>query len=239
MTVRAQANVVGVALMMGVTVVALAGITASVGTVVDDVTARGDVNRVASQMDDALRPIETHGTHEGTIRFTDGRVHTVERELRVLDGSAVVATVDVDGLVFSAGDRRVRYVGGALVRGRGDDAWSEQGVPVTASPGSGGVLVVSAAKLNASHTSVSGSSAATTLHTNVTHERRSLGSGAFSVAVETSVPDPLVRDFEADGASVSVRDIDGDGTVSVVARYPGTRDATLVVHDMRLEVGDG
>jgi hypothetical protein len=236
---RAQANVVGVALMMGVTVVALAGITAGIGGVVEDVTTRADTNRVAAELESSLRPVETIGSHEGTVRFASGELRTTTRELRVLDGTTVVSNVSVGGLVFSAGEKRVRYVAGAVVRGRAGNAWVVHDVPITASPGNGGVLVVGAAKLNASHQSISGHGTDTTLHTNVTHERHDLGRGNFSVAIETATPEALARRFQSEGAAVALHDFDGDGTTSVVVRYPGTRDGTLVVHDMRLEVGHG
>jgi flagellin-like protein len=44
---RGQSNVVGVAIMLGVTVVALATVTASVGTVVQDSAATADATRVS------------------------------------------------------------------------------------------------------------------------------------------------------------------------------------------------
>lgn len=236
---RAQAGVVGVALLLGVTVVALAGVTAGVGTVVDGTTASADAARVSSGMDAALRPVETTGPHEGTVRFASGRLTTVDRQLRVLESGSVVETVAVDGLRFTTGDRRVASVGGALVRGKSGSAWVERDPPISASGGSGGVLVVGAAKLDADHVSVSGEGAAVTLATDVSHHRTDLGTGRYAVALETATPGALARAFRADGATVSRRDVDGDGLVSVVATFPGRRDAYLVVHDMNLEVGDG
>jgi hypothetical protein len=71
----------------------------------------------------------------------------------------------------------------------------------------------------------------------VTHDRERLGNGTYAVGIETATPEPLAGWFEERGATVRVRDVDGDGTPSVVARFPGERTAYLVVHDLHAEVG--
>lgn len=236
---RAQSNVVGVTLLLGATLIALGVLTAGVGTIVDGHAARADADRVASDLDTAIQPLETTGHHTAEVRFTEGRLSTVERDLRVNESGSTVAAVAVGGLVYERGDRRVRSVAGAVVRGRGESAWAVDPPPVTGSE-SAGVLVVSATKLNASGTSVGGGQVTATLATNVSHERRSLGTGQFDVAIETAAPAALASTLRETGASsVDVRDIDDDGVPSVVATYPGTRTGYLVVHDMRLEVSDG
>ena len=115
---RAQANVVGVALLIGVTVVALGTLTASIGAVVEEDAARADARRVADGIDTALKPVERTGDHRGAVAFTDGRLYAVDRQVRILNESGVVRTVDADALVFEAGDRRVTFLGGAVVRGQ-------------------------------------------------------------------------------------------------------------------------
>ena len=59
------------------------------------------------------------------------------------------------------------------------------------------------------------------------------------IAVETATPEPLERWFRDRNATVSRRDFDGDGTESVVGRFPGNRTGYLVVHDMHAEVNGG
>ncbi|WP_299264416.1 DUF7289 family protein [Halorientalis sp.] len=236
---RAQSNVVGVALLLGIAVVSMAALTAAVGALVQHNAASADASRVAIAMDDTLEPVETTGQHSDTVRFTSGHLSTVDREVRILDGSGVRASVAIGGLVFEAGNRRVTYVGDAIVRQSGESAWLHDGPPITAAPG-GDVFVVSVARLNASSVGVGGTGETTvTVRTRVTHNRTALGKGSFGIAIETATPGPLERWFRERNATVSLRDFDGDGTVSVVGRFPGDRTGYFVVHDMQAEVSGG
>lgn len=234
---RGQANVVGVALLVGVTVVALGLLTASVGTVVEENAARADAQRVASDLDSALDPVETTGRNRGRVSFADGRLRTVERDVRILDAAGVEERVRAGGVVFKAGDRRVAAVAGAVVRGRGASADMYSGPPLTASDGAG-VLVVGVAKTGGD-VRVGGTEATVVLRTTVEHTRTDLGNGTYRVAVETATPDPWERFFRSRRANVTRRDIDGDGIESVVGSFPGERRGYLVVHDLNLEVADG
>lgn len=238
-TARGQSSVVGVALLLGATVLALGVLTASVGALVSGHAARADADRVAADMDDALRPVETTGHRTGEIRFAEGSLETVERDLHVLKNGTRERTIPVGGLVFARGDRRVRSVAGAVVRGREGNAWPIDTPPVVGSE-STEVLVVGAAALNASDGSVGGDRVRAELATNVSHDRTYLGRGTYAVAVETRVPRAFASAFREQGATnIDRRDIDGDGLASVVATFPGVRRGYLVVHDMRLEVRDG
>lgn len=232
---RGQSHVVGVALVLAITVIALGTVTTGIGAVFDAQASSVDANRVAGELDATLQPVERTGPNSGHVAFSDGRLTTVERQLRVLRDGSVVAEVDADALVFTANDRRVAFVGGAIVRGTRGNGWLAREPPLAASD-DGGVIAVSAPKLNASHQSVSGGGRAR-LSTNVSHQRSALGRGTFSVAIETTRPNAFERYFEREGVSTNRRDFDGDGIESVVAEYPGTRRGYLVVHDMRLEVG--
>lgn len=234
---RGQSHVVGVALMLSVTVLALGVVTAGVGALFEAQAAGADAKRVADGLDVALDPVETTGAKTAHVAFGDGRLTTAERRLRVLRDGSVVAAVDADALVFTAGDRRVASLAGAIVRGEDPNAWVAREPPIVASRG-GGVLVVGAPKLNASHATVAGSGTAT-LRMNVSHSRSDLGSGSFAVAIESETPNALASYFQAEGTTTSRRDFDGNGIESVVAEYPGTRTGYLVVHDVRLEVGNG
>ncbi|WP_135364268.1 DUF7289 family protein [Halosimplex halophilum] len=234
---RGQSSVVGVALLLGMTVVALGVLTASVGALVEGHAARADADRVAADLQSGLRPVESTGHRTTTVRFAGGRLYTAERRLRVSDAAGTVAAVDIGALVYENADRRVAAVAGAVVRGRGENAWLVEDPPIVGSD-SNGVLVVGAANLSATPSSVGGGVTAK-LSANVTHDRRSLGRGRYEVAVETEAPAAFERYFADRGASVSRSDLDGDGVVSVVAEFPGRRRAYLVEHRMRLEVADG
>lgn len=224
--------------MLGLTVAALGALTAGVGTVLESQAAAADADRVASDLDAALDE-RAHGYHSGRVRFSEGSLSTVDRTVRVVRNGSVVGEVDAGGLVFESGDRRAAYVAGAVVRGRGGGAWLTEAPSVTGSERNG-VVVVGVPRLGAGEVGVGGTGGtAATLETNVTHSRLDLGRGEFGVAIETATPDALARHFREANATVSRRDFDGDGTPSVVARYPGRRQGYLVVHDLALEVGNG
>jgi hypothetical protein len=236
---RAQSHVVGVALLLGVSVVALGGLTVAVGTLVDAGAASADAARVAEELDAALQPVEATGPRTGRVQFTGGRLHTVQREVRLLENGSVVDSRAVGGLVFDSGDRRVAFLAGAIVRGRPGHAWLVADPPVTAS-GRNSVVVAGVSRLEAGHVAVSGDGGASvTLETDVSHARTDLGNGQFGVAVETTTPRPFERYFSDQNASVSRVDLDGDGVESVVATYPGQRRGYLVVHNLSLEVNGG
>jgi flagellin-like protein len=246
---RGQSNVVGVAVLLAVVVVSLGSLTAAIGAVVDGNAAAADATRVASDLDGALDPVESTGAHRGRVSFTDGQLRTVERELRVVNESGVVRTVQVDALVFTAGERRVAFLAGAIVRGTPGNAWMRTRPPITASRSddggvaggnsTDGVLAVGAPALNGSVAVSASGGGSVVLRTTVSHHRTELGGGIYGVAVETATPDAWRRHFERGSATVTTRDFDGDGVASVVARYPGERVGYLVVHDVRLEVRNG
>jgi len=230
---RAQSNVVGVAVLLGVTVVALGLLTAGVGNVVDQHAAASDAQRVAGDLDEALQPVETTGVRRGTVSFTSGSLETLDREVRVLDSGGVVATVDANALRFSAGDRGATYLAGSvLAHGAG---WSRTRTPVsvTADPD---VLVVSVPALEGDVSRTATGGVTYTVRSNVSHDRRNLGRGGYRVAVETAHTDAVREQFEHLNATVSQRDVDGDGTPSVIADFPGSRTAYVVVHETGVTV---
>ena len=236
---RAQSHVVGVALLLGVTAVALGTLTVTVGELVESSTASADAARVADELDAALQPVETTGPHAGQVHFAGGSLGSVEREIRVLENGSVVAGHSAGALVFESGDRRVASVAGAVVRGRPGAAWFTARPPILASNRTS-VLVVGVPRLGVDHVAVAGRGGTTvTLRTNLSHARTDLGEGNFAVAVETATPRPFERYFESQNATVTRQDLDGDGIESVVAEYPGRRQGYLVVHDLSLEVAGG
>lgn len=230
---RGQSHVVGVALLLGVTVISISAITASVGVLVDRQVASADATRVADGMD-AFEPRETTGVHRDRLTFADGTLGPADRQLRILDGE-VIRSVDIGALVFTSGDQRVAFVAGAITRGPPGEAWLHAEPTVTA-PANESVLIVGAPTIG-SVDSVSGSGGVTaTVERNVSHERSLIGNGSYAVAIETATPGPLARYFSEQGAAVEQRDIDGDGVESVVATFEGRRQTYLVVHDLDVEV---
>lgn len=237
---RGQSNVVGVALLLAITVVAVGGMTAGIGAVIDSNAAAADATSVADGFDEALQPTTTTGHRVGEVRITDGQIGIEPRRLRVLDESGPVETVAVDALVYESGERRVAYHGDAIVRGTTGNAWFHSPPGITL--GAEGPLIVNAPRLDTDHVGVGGGGPRPLeLRTDVTHERERLGTGRYRIAVETSTPGPWKRFFADRGATIEATDrqFPGDRESSVVARIGGDRTAYLVTHDLRLEVRHG
>ena len=230
--VRAQSHVVGVALLLGVTVVAMAAVTAGVGSTVDAGVARADADRAADAFA-SLDAVSRTGPGTERVEFADGHLSTVERDVRVLDADGVVRAVDANALVFEAGDRRVAYLAGAVVRGDRGNAWFVEDPPIAVGDDS---LLVGAPTVGASDPVAAGGRGRVDLAVDVTHDRESLAAGEYRLAVETATPRPWAAYFRSIGATVDTRDRDGDGVDSVVATFPGERRLHLVVHALGLEV---
>lgn len=236
---RGQSHVVGVALLLAFGIIALGTLTAGIGTVIDSQSAHADATRVAEDMTDVVQVVERTGVHSHRVTFTDGRLRTTQRTLRVIKNGTVRHEIEIDGLVFESSDRRVAGVAGAVVHGTGSSAWLEREPPITSSEANE-VVVVGVPILGTDHVSVSGQGGTTVrLASNITHERTDLGTGNISVAIETATPNPFERYFEAQNADVERQRFAGDEYGSVVAAFPEERTGYLVVHEMNLEVTNG
>jgi hypothetical protein len=228
---RAQSTPVGVAVLLAVTVVSLSALTVAVGSVVEEGASEAEARGVAASMDAAL-DAERHGSHQRTLTLHEGRLRTVERSVRVLDGTRVVFERPVGGLTFVAGDRRVRYTAGAIARDTGTGAFFHTPPSLSVR---GGTLFVGVSALDAPAVAVDGPGTVT-LRTDVTHGRRHLAGRGYGVAVETRTPAVWERLFADMGASTTRRSFDDDDVPSVVARFPDVRDVYVFVHDLNLEV---
>lgn len=231
---RGQANVIGVALLLGIAVVSMGALTAAIGTVVESTASEADAERVASDLDSALQPVATTGPRRGTVTFSSGRLTSVDRTLEIRADGRVVDRLAVDALVFESGDRRVAFHAGAIVRGEGGTGWLATEPPVTVGED---VLIIGAARLGDGVGSVSGHGGVTaTVESDVSHDRRDLGTATFSVAIETSAPGAWERTFREQGATV---DREPGSPPTVVATFEGDRQGYLVVHDLDAEVSGG
>lgn len=229
---RGQSHVIGVVILLGVTTVALGGLTVTVGSIVEANAAGVDAGRVAAGLDDALAPAETTGHGGGAVSYTDGRVRIVERSIRVVNESGIVAELHADAIVYESGDHRVTALSGAVVRGPPGNAvmYAEPLVSVSNRAFVVGVAVLDAAPLDA------GGGGRLRIRTTVEHDRRTLGTGSWRVAVETATPAAWEQYFDRRGATTARRDFDDDDVESVVAHFPGDRRGYLVVHNLDAEV---
>ncbi len=236
---RGQSHVVGFVLILGIGVIALGTLTAGVGTVIDSQSSNADATRVVDELTDATQVVERTGVHTHRVTFAEGNLGTTERTVRVLESGSTVQTIDVDGLVFESGDRRVAAVAGAVVHGTSSSSWLEAEPPITSSEANE-VLVVGVPVLDTDHVAVGGQGGVTaTLQSNITHDRTELGRGEFAVAIETKTPRPFERYFEAQGATTTRETFSSDEYESVVATFPDERTGYLVVHEANMEVTDG
>jgi len=232
MSDRAQSTPIGVAILLAVTVVSMSALTVAVGSVVEEGASEAEARDAAASMDAAL-DAERHGSHERPLTLHEGRLRTVERSVRVLDGTQIAFERSVGGLVFTAGDRQVRYAAGATVRDTGTGAFLH--TPPSLSLRNG-TLFVGVSVLDAPAVAVDGPGTVT-LRTNVTHDRRHLTGRGYAVAIETRTPAVWERWFDDMGVTTTRRSFDGDDVPSVVARFPDVRDVYVFVHDLNLAVG--
>lgn len=93
------------------------------------------------------------------------------------------------------------------------------------------VLVVSVPALRGNVSRAATGGATYTLRSTVTHHRQTLGEAGYRIAVETRHPRAFRQQFERLNATVTVRDVDGDGLPSVIASFSGARTGYLVVHE--------
>jgi hypothetical protein len=225
--VRGQANVVGVAVLLAVTVLALGALTAGVGSVVESGAADANLRSAAVGLE-SVRPASAVGTTATKFTVTDGALSLAEREVRLFDDSGLVDTYQTRALVYELADQRVVLANGALLRAHGGGATFHRQPRVLTDPA---VVDVTALSGNVSR-SFEGPNTVR-LVADVTHDRRRLDSGPFRVAVETRHPDRWRSFFAERASSATVRDIDDDGVPSVVARF---RTPSLRVAVHRLEV---
>ncbi|RRJ29184.1 DUF7289 family protein [Halocatena pleomorpha] len=231
---RGQSHVVGIALLVGVTVISIAAITASVGVLIDQQVASADAIRVADGMEAAFDPKGTSGVRRDRLPFADGTLRPVDRQLRLIDGTTVVRSIDTDALVFTSGDQRVTFAAGAIMRGSAGEAWLHAKPMITAPP-NGSTLIVGAPVIGTPDT-VSGSGTTVTIEQNVTHERSVIGNATDAVSIETTTPGPLSWYFSERGAAVERQDLDGDGVESIIVTFRGERQTYLIVHELNVEV---
>ena len=229
---RGQAHVVGVALLAALTVVAVATMTAAVGTVVEERADAAAADRVATGFEDALAP-RGAGPRETHVPTPGGGVRTVDRQVRLLAGETTLRSFEAGGLVYAAGDSRVAFVGGGVARGRPGSATLVDRPPLAVR---NGTLLVGVTTLGAPPGRATDAPTAV-VRTNVTHERLRREGGDTRIAVETRTPGAWERALDA---PTTTRDLDGDGVPSVVVDPVGDRRLSLVVHGLDATVrGEG
>ncbi|MES3518489.1 MAG: type IV pilin [Natronomonas sp.] len=228
---RAQSHVIGVAVLLGITIAAIASLTASAGLLIDSHAAEADSNRVATGLESALHP--TSSSSSETVHFVDGSLSPVERHTEIRVDGETTHRIRTDGLVYTGqSNRRVVFEAGGLVRTHSGGGTLQTGPTLTRGTS---VFVIGITRLGTDVSGVGGSGGTSvSVRTNTTHERHSLEAGdRFTVAIETATPAAWERYFEKRGATTTREP--GDPPM-VAATFDGDRDGYLVVHDLSLEL---
>ena len=234
---RGQTAVVGVALLLGLTVLAVGGLTATAGSIVEDGASSAAATRAGDDLATALGP--GPGERETTLELASGTVRVVNRTVWLLDDDGVVWAGHAGAVVYADGDQRVTGFAGAVVQS--DPRRSRVSAPSRIAPAEG-ALYVGVPVLNASGAdgvSTGNHRLAVTLRTDGEAARQRLPTSSYRIAIETSTPAAWERHLRERGATTTRRDVDGDGISSVVASFEGERTVHLVVHDVRLDLAVG
>jgi flagellin-like protein len=136
---RAQSEVIGVVLLLGLTITAV-GVTVALGSAaVSDVQSSADVQRIEGAMTqvDSKASLVAHGgstsqrvrldpSRNADVRVDDEagvmRIE-VEAENGTGDVETVTRNVTLGAIVYEQGDERVAYQGGGVWRSNGDGSW--------------------------------------------------------------------------------------------------------------------
>ena len=136
---RAQSEVIGVVLLLGLTITAV-GITVGLGsTALADVQSSADIQRIEgtmTQLDSKASLVAHGGSTSQRVRLGPGRsadvrvdddagVMRIEVEAENAAGDLETATrnVTLGTIVYERGDDRVAYQGGGVWRSNGDGSW--------------------------------------------------------------------------------------------------------------------
>ncbi|ELZ91931.1 hypothetical protein C440_16504 [Haloferax mucosum ATCC BAA-1512] len=234
---RAQSNIVGVALLLGIGVVAIGLLTASVGTLVDAQVATADADAAVEGLTELRDGVFAGSNETYSLRVTDGDLSRVDRTVRVISDAGVNRTFGADGYVADLGGQRVAFVGGAVVRGQGESATLATPVPLSLA---GDVAFLTLPTVTADSADGVGLGTGAALRTRTNRSVLDLPSDGYTVAIETETPGAWERAFERRGFDPSRVDYDGDDVESVAVAVPGgDQTLTLARYNVTVVVAGG
>lgn len=234
---RGQSAVIGVALLLGLTIVSVGVLTAGTGMLVDEAAQGADANRVADRWATAYNPTTLEGTTTLSIALTGGQFTTKERRITVRRFGDVVGTFETNVLVFEEGDHQVTVIGQAVVRGQAGRARFVRNPSLVTVFGSEDDRTLSISIVALSGQVDKGVRSQTPLRLQLTgsHERRDPGAGRYTISIETATPKIWV-DYLADLArSVRIVGDDSSQTKLVVAELGQVSRARLIIHRVEVE----
>lgn len=132
---RAQSEVIGTVLLIGLTITAV-GVTVAIGSAaLDDAQTSADVQRVEgamTQVDSKASLVAHGGSTSQRVRLDpgstasariDGDAGRMRIEVETEDGDVEVRTVTLGAVVYERGDDRVAYQGGGVWRANEGGSW--------------------------------------------------------------------------------------------------------------------
>jgi|APHM01.1.fsa_nt_gi flagellin-like protein len=236
---RGQSSVIGVALLLGITVVAISALTASTGALVADGVAAADTTRVSADLHQVFEPHNDRRTTK--TRLSRGTVSVRNRSIRLLaEGDDIVWSGHAGALVYRGGSRTLTAFAGAIIRQDRQTATMPGESRITVSPDA---LYLGVPVLNASGAdavSTSGHRLVVSFRTAARSNRIIFPTAVYKLAIETATPEIWEQHLHERGAeTITRRDIDHDGTVSLIAAFDDARRVYIVVHDVQLTVAVG
>jgi hypothetical protein len=234
---RGQSAIIGVALLLGLTIVSVGVLTAGTGILVDEAAKGADAKRVADRMATAYNPSTLEGSATLSLALTGGQVSTAERRITVRRFGDVVAAFDTNVLQFEEGNHQVTVIGQAIVRGQAGRARFVRTPRLVTLFGSDGdrTLSISIVALAGRIDQTVTNQEPLRLHLNGSHDRRNPGAGRYTISIETATPG-IWQDYLTDIArSVRIVGDDSSGTKLVVAELGRVSRARLIVHRVEVE----
>lgn len=233
---RGQSAIIGVALLLGLTIVSVGVLTAGTGILVDEAAQGADAQRVADRLATAYNPSTLEGATTLSLALTGGQLTTEERRITLRRSGDVVATVDTRALRFARGDHHVSVLGQAIIRGQADRARfvRDPGLVTVFGAEDDRTLSVSITSLSGQVDESMSQQTSLRLRLHGSHERRDPGAGRYSISIETATPE-LWEAYLADIAvSVRIEGADTSQTKVVVAELGRVSRARLIIHQVEI-----
>lgn len=249
---RRQTNVVGVVSILVLAVVALGGLTAGVGVLLQSGATTTGAEQTAATFGSAIMPAETVGTTVSDIPVENGTLYSTQRHVRIINGDqasfepgtqtvTIVEQIRTDGLVYKTETQTVVVHGGAVLYATDGRPRVYRPPPIMADTESRIIRVgVSQRQLSEFQRSVTGSETIR-IQTTVTHRRQSFGNGSYYIAIETDYPQVWARQLRERGGTIVATRVrfEGDHADSVVVQFPNTTELRVTRHAMDIEVSAG
>ncbi len=246
---RRRTNIAGVMSILVLAVVALGGLTAGVGVLLQSGATTTGAEQTAAAFGSAIMPAETVGTTVSDIPVENGTLYSTQRHVRIINGEqarfepgtqtvTVVEQIRTDGLVYKTETQTVVVHGGAVLYATDGQPRVYRPPPIVADSESN-IVRIGVAQRTLSELQRAVAAANTVrIQTTVTHRRQNFENGSYYIAIETDYPQVWARQLrERGGTIVATRArFEGDHADSVVVQFPNTTELRVTRHVLDIEV---